>query len=476
MTFCDTSGVLRGHVKDDAGRHGVKAILLGLSFSAGLMLCAPALAQSSPTPVASTSDLHISGSFRVRYEDLAGQPRAGLNLNDSQISVRTTIFAEYQTAGLRIGGELYDSRAYLGKTGSAISANDVNALEPVQAYIAGDIAEPFGPGSKASVQAGRFTLNLGSKRLIAADDYRNATNGYTGLRADVALKTGANATFFYTLPQIRLPDDLPSVLDNKARLDKESFDLQLWGAIVTQPRAFGAVNMDVSYVRLQERDAPGRPTRDRNLQSITTRLIKDPVVGGFDYEVEGIYQFGHASASTAATAPLLPVDARFLHADFGYSFGGPAKLHLSAEYDYASGDHGGGKYTRFDTLFGMRRADFGPAGIYAAIGRTNISSPGIRAEIAPSSRWDAFATYSALWLASRTDAFSNTGVRDATGHSGKFAGHQIDGRFRYWVVPKKLRAEINATWLIKGKFLEIAPNAPRTGNTQYIAASLLASF
>ena len=31
-------------------------------------------------------------------------------------------------------------------------------------------------------QAGRFTLNLGSRRLVAADDYRNATNGYTGLK------------------------------------------------------------------------------------------------------------------------------------------------------------------------------------------------------------------------------------------------------------------------------------------------------
>jgi hypothetical protein len=429
-----------------------------------------------PAPSGSEAELNVSGSFRIRYEDLAGQARAGLNPADSQLAVRTTIFAEYHHSGLRIGGELYDSRAYLGKTGSAISANDVNALEPVQAYVAGDLENTFGAGSKVSLQAGRFLLNVGSRRLVAADDYRNATNSYSGFRADAAFKNGTNATFFYTLPQIRLPDDLPSVLNNKVKLDRESFDLQLWGGIVTQPRVFGMTNLDVSYIRLQERDAPGRQTRARNLHSITARFIKDPSVGAFDYEIEGIYQFGHARATSAASASLLSVDARFLHADFGYSFAGPAKLRLSAEYDFASGDRGNGKYTRFDTLFGMRRADFGPAGVYAAIGRSNISSPGIRAEIAPSNRWDGFATYHLLWLASPTDAFSTTGVRDATGRSGKFAGHQLDGRFRYWIIPKKLRAEVNATWLIKGDFFETAPNAPRTGDTRYIATSVIATF
>ena len=124
----------------------------------------------------------------------------------------------------------------------------------------------------------------------------------------------------------------------------------------------------------------------------------------------------------------------------------------------------------------MRRADFGPAGIYAAIGRANIRTIGMRAEIAPSKRWDAFATYHALWLASRTDAFSTTGVRDITNHSGLFAGHQIDGRVRYWLIPKNLRAEINAAGLFKAHFLRTAPNAPRTGDTKYLAVGLTASF
>jgi hypothetical protein len=65
---------------------------------------------------------------------------------------------------------------------------------------------------------------------------------------------------------------------------------------------------------------------------------------------------------------------------------------------------------------------------------------------------------------------------DVTGASGSFAGHQLEARFRYWLVPSFLRAEVNALWLAKGRFLETAPNAPTTGDTQYLATALTATF
>lgn len=459
-----------------AVRHSLKPSFIALFIGFTAYMAAPAHAQNASTSSALEQSLSLSGSLRVRYEYLDGQVRAGLNPTDAQLAFRTTLFAEYRTGGLRLVGEVYDSRAYLGKQGSSISSNEVNTFEPVQAYVAANFDAPFGKGTRASVQLGRYVLNLGSRRLIASDDFRNTTNGYSGVRADLTLRDGATATLIYTLPQIRLPDDLPSVLDNKAQLDKESFDQRLWGGIFTCACTIGDAKLETSYFRFQERDAPGRPTRDRNLHSLGARLIKEPRLGSFDYEIEGIYQLGKASASTSLLAARLPVDANFMHADLGYSFPGATKLRLSAEYDYASGDRGNGKYTRFDTLFGMRRADFGPGGIYSAIGRTNISTAGMRAEIAPSKRLDAFATYHALWLANRTDAFSTTGVRDVTGHSGRFGGHQIDGRLRYWVVPNVLRGEINAAWLSKGQFLKTAPNAPQTGSTHYLATGLTATF
>jgi hypothetical protein len=442
----------------------------------GAALPVPALAETSPLQAAIGDPDHfkLSGSVRVRYEALDGQPRTGLAAQADQLAVRTTLAAEYHAKGWRIGGEVYDSRDYFDRTG--ITANEVNALELVQAYVGADLGDALGAGTSAQVLAGRMTLNLGSRRLVAADDYRNTTNGYTGLRADLKTPRGTTATFIYTLPQVRLPDDLPSLRKARVEWDRESFDLRLWGGIVARPRTLGAATLELSYFRLQESDSPGRATRNRDLHTLSARIIRDPAPGRWDFEVEGIAQFGHVRASAAATAPPLDVAASFIHADAGYTFAGPARLRVSVEYDRASGDGAGKRYGRFDTLFGMRRADLAPAGIYNAIGRANISTPGVRLEIAPAKRFDAFAVYRALWLADRRDAFSSTGVRDPAGRSGSFAGHQVEGRARYWLVPGVLRAEVNVVWLAKGRFLKTAPNAPATGNTRYVASGVTATF
>ncbi len=124
----------------------------------------------------------------------------------------------------------------------------------------------------------------------------------------------------------------------------------------------------------------------------------------------------------------------------------------------------------------MRRADLGPAGLYNAVGRANISALGLRLEGMPGKRLDAFAAWRALWLASDTDAFSTTGVRDATGRSGDFAGQQIEGRLRYWLVPARLRFELDGLLLAKGRFLREAPNAPPGRWTRYVSFNLTASF
>src|SRR5687768_914265 len=146
-------------------------LLFGAALGCALPLSAAAQAPTLQAAIGSPEDLKVSGSVRVRYETLDGQPRAGFRAEDEQLALRSTLFAEYDPGVIRIGGELYDSRAWLDEPGSAISANEVNTFELVQAYIAADFDDVFGNGSKLGLQTGRFTLNLGSRRLVAADDY-----------------------------------------------------------------------------------------------------------------------------------------------------------------------------------------------------------------------------------------------------------------------------------------------------------------
>jgi hypothetical protein len=411
--------------------------------------------------------------MRLRYEAIANQARAGYNQDDDLVNLRTTLMATYHSGPFTVGGELWDSRVCGGNNGTPITSGEVNTLEMVQAFVGikGSFAR-----NKLALQAGRFTLNLGSRRLVGADEYRNTTNGYTGLRADLAGGNGLNATAIYVLPQQRRPDDLASLRSNGVAFDHEGFDLVLWGGLIARAKTIGPFALEGSFYHLSERDTPGRPTRDRSLDTYGGRLIRDPASRTLDGEVEAFYQSGSISASTAPGAGRLPVSAWFLHAAAGYTFPDAWKTRLSVQYDRASGDGSAGTYRRFDTLYGMRRSDLAPAGLYNAVGRANISTPGLRVEITPSKRWDAFATYHAMWLASQTDSFSTTSVKDATGRAGSFAGHQVDGRFRWWVRPGKLRFEADAVILAKGRFLETAPNATRGSTSAYGSLNLIASL
>ena len=455
-------------------------VCLFVSSAVATWLPLAAKAADSPWTLQSFADSpenwQLSGSFRSRYEHLDGQPRPGLDASPDLLSFRTTVSAAYTTGAFRFAAEIYDSRAYWGDSGTGMGTGEVNALELVQAYVGADLADVFGADTHASIQAGRFMLNLGSRRLVAADDYRNTTNSYTGLRVDLNRKAGPSTTLIYTLPQRRLPDDLPSILDNEIEMDSESSALVLWGGILTWPRLIAQESLQTSFFRVTEDDEPDLATRNRRLNTGSIRLFRDPAAGAWDYEVEAAYQWGSVRASTARNAPELDVSAYFYHLELGYQSAGAWEPRVSLEYDEVSGDDSDSDYGRFDTLFGMRRADFAPSGIYAAVARANIRSPGIRVDFVASSRLDGFIGYRGLWLDSRTDSFSTTNVRDATGRSGHFAGHQLDMRARYWLVPRALRFEGTAVLLFKERFLEDAPNAPATGDTHYVSANLTATF
>jgi hypothetical protein len=233
-----------------------------IATSALALACqAPAWAEEADPPtlqaaIGNPDNLKVSGSIRVRYEALDGQFRPGFDASDDLWSIRTTLFAEWDTGPIRVGGEIYDSRAYGTDAGSVLTTGEVNPVELVQAYLAADIENPFGNGGKLVLQAGRFTMNLGSRRLVAADDYRNTTNGYTGVKADLRLTDRTSATIFYTLPQQRRPDSFADLRSNKVELDREDWSLRLFGGYVSRPLGKRQVLAELGYVRLQEFDRP----------------------------------------------------------------------------------------------------------------------------------------------------------------------------------------------------------------------------
>jgi hypothetical protein len=190
-----------------------------------------------------------------------------------------------------------------------------------------------------------------------------------------------------------------------------------------------------------------------------------------------MWQTGAARATTSVRdARDLDVSAGYLHAEVGYSFRAWWKPRLELAYDYGSGDKdpNDGAYNRFDGLFGSRRGDFGPGGLYGPLSRSNISAPVLRLDFAPG-RWEGYVSYRPLWLAQKRDAFAATGVQDPTGRSGRYAGQQVEGRARR-KIGDKLVWEVGGGLLAAQGFLDRAPNATHEGSTLYGYTDLTATF
>lgn len=412
-------------------------------------------------------DLH--GSVRLRLEGIDNQFRPNLPEDDALFTIRTALHLQYHAGPVTAGVEVLDVRGYFQRKRTSVGIGEINALEPLQAYLKADLGGFVASGSNVAAQAGRFTMDLGSKRLVAGHTFRSTANSYTGARVDWTGAAKDKLTLFWVMPQTRLPNDADGIRDDEVELDRESTDQQFFGGSLTKADVAGGASLEVYAYRLHERDDARYPTRNRRLVTPGVRLYRGPKAGATDFDLEATYQFGEARASSAASDTRdLDVSAYFVHAELGRSFATAWPLRLSVVYDRGSGDRrDAASYNRFDTLFGSRRNDFGPLGLYGPIQRSNLSSPGVRVDVEPGPNTDAFVAYRALWLDVARDSFGATEVRDRTGGSGRFAGQQIEGRVRHWLVPKTLRLDTGAAYLIKGSFLSDAPNAPPYGDTVY---------
>ena len=381
-----------------------------------------------------------------------------------------TLKGGFEWRRVTLAGEVQDARSYLTDEQSYLSTALVNAVDVLQVYVL------LGRATTATarapeVQIGRFTMELGSGRLIAQEAYRDVTRTFTGAKVRWPRVGSGALTAFAVLPVATLPDGQDGLLHNRIELDAQYFNQKFWGAIYEPERLWLRYRGEVYFYALGEHDDPGkRETRDREMWTAGVRLFRPATVGAWDIDVESAWQRGRARASTAATDRSgLNVSSRLLHLHAGHTFARNWSPRVGVEYDYGSGDAdpADGQWNRFDGLFGHRRVELAPTSIYGALGRENIDTVGVRLSVIPSTRTDAFAVYRVVRLAAAADAFANTGVRDPTRRSGRDGGQQIDLRLRTWIKPGVVRLELGATHLIAGHFLQVAPNATREGDTTF---------
>lgn len=409
----------------------------------------------------------IAASARLRVESIDGQFRPNAPTNDTMVSLKTTLEAEYDAGPVRFGAELWDARAWGQDSKSSAGTAEINALELVQAHVKVELGDKAA-GGHGMLTAGRFTLDLGGRRLVSRQRFRNTTNAFTGAHLGWTAKGGQKIDVIWAMPQVRLPEDAAGVRADRVVWDQESTDLIFFGVHGTLPHVFGGAIQPYAF-GLIERDSPDRLTRNRRLATVGARLFRAAAKGEWDHDIEATYQFGKVRRSTAVSDTTdLDVSAWLLHTELGRTLTGAWSPRVVAMFDAASGDgEKAGKFSRFDTLYGARRFEFGPNGLYGPFSRANIVSPSVRFEVTPSKRTDGFIAWRSAWAQNARDSFAVTGVRDASGASGKLAGHQIEARVRHWIVPGRLQVDTGGAVLIKRGLLRDAPNAPATGNARY---------
>jgi hypothetical protein len=421
--------------------------------------------------------LSLSGSYRLRYESLDGAFRAGVTGSDHILVERLLFNARATFGNVFANVELQDSRQQLATQGLPLGTDSVNAIEPLQMLIGAQFDDAFQNGDQLTLSAGRFTMDWGSRRFVGRNSFRNTANAFTGVQG---VWTGAQATqvhAFFVLPVSRRPTAMADLLDNRVQLDSQNANVRLWGLHVSQPRLFAGATGEVYVYGLAAHDYPGAAVADRNIYTPGARLLTKPEAGRWDFEAEAALQVGTSRIDAASTRNLHHF-AGFFHGHVGYTLRAAGSPHLTISYDYASGDHNpnAGDNNRFDTLYGARRFDYGPTGIYGPFARSNIRSPGLRMEAKPAHDVSVMMGYRAVWLAASSDQWTAANLQDRSGLSGSFLGNQIETELKYAIIPGNLTLEAGGAYFAHGSFVEKASSAAAANDTTYFFAGMTLSF
>ena len=440
------------------------AILSRAAFVAPLAGLGTAAAQTE-------NGFDFGGTQRTRYETLDPQFRAGFSNSDQAAALQTTLAFNWRRDAWLVGGEIMDSRTYGNDLGSFSNGTTTNALEPLQAYVAWR-------HDASTFRLGRVAQDLGKRRFVARNRYRNTINTFTGIDWSWTGTEGRAARAFYWVPMRILPSDQASVLDNEYELDKGLRGSSFTGFFYQFP-TFANQHRLESYVFDAESQSRSDPTMAYDLVTLGARAYRAPQASQWNYEVEAVLQDGESGGTVGGVARSdLDHGASFLHFEIGYQFDAPGSPNLMFQYDRATGDEDptDAKIDRFNTLFGARRFDFGPTGIYGIAARSNIDSPGLRLTFRPGPKWQAMLAYRSLRLEAPRDGWVGAGWRDTSGAAGDSIGTHLEGSFTWTAIPDRLSFETGFAHLWAGRFAEQTAGAAFRGDPQYFYAALTTTF
>ena len=385
---------------------------------------------------------------RTRFESLDHPWRStaisGGERTDSQVALRSRVrFGLGGNGPIRFLFEGQDSRSYWDNNpGDFANNTTVNEWDILQLFGALTADNVLGSGLRTDLHFGRMTLDFGSRRYVARNDFRNTTNAFDGFHWQIGKANLWRFRTFLVEPVIR----------DEVKLDEQNTNTLFWGTDL-ENHQISWLKLNIFYFGLNDQRLPNKSLH-RTYSTFGLRVFKSASVGELDYEIDGAVQVGH----------LGQVDhfAYNPNVQLGYTFNVPWKPRFLVQYVYASGSRtpGGSQSGTFDPLFGARRFDLMPTGIFGPFLRSNISSPGWRMIFTPAKGWKIQLKQRFWYLAQAPALNVGAGLQDPTGGSGNYLGHDLECRIQ-WALSDNLDFDVGYDHWFKGSYFERLP--PSTG-------------
>lgn len=392
--------------------------------------------------------LEGNADFRTRYEYRSNDFRRDVKTVDEPFLLRARTYMGIKDIldPFRFAFEFEDARSYNSRFDR--SDRDVNAVEFVQLYGELYFDDALGEERPLSVKVGRHAYEVLDRRLIGRNEWRNTTNTFQGVRMALGQRRNDWQLDLHALQPIQ-----------RRLYDIDRADDRQWffGGIGHIRRYSDIVTLQPFYLGLHQ-DGDGAGIADRMIHSPGLRgygLIGD---SGFDYDLQLVYQFGRSDGEDH--------EAWGGVAELGYSPEHAWKPRFSVNYGFATGDRdpNDDNSERFERFFGFAR----PWSSNDYFQWENLHAPKLRVEFQPLPKLRLDSGYSWYWLASDTDRWNNGNLRDASGQSGDFLGHEFDIRARY-PLARLVDANIGYAHFESGGFVE---RAGRGGDSDFFYLEL----
>lgn len=358
--------------------------------------------------------LDVGLDFRSRLEFHDNDFARKVEARELPLLVRVRAFLGVKRVldPLRFTVELEDARRYNGAF--PLDDRDVNVVEPIQLYGELYFGEAAGAALPVSVRLGRMAFELVDRRLVARNNWRNTTNTFQGGRAVIGdARSAVHLDVFALQPLQRLLYELDQPVPGQG----------FFGAVATLRPWAPWVTVQPYWLAVTQAARAGAV--ERELHSPALRAFGLFGDTGLDFDVSTVAQFGRDGPRAHLAFGAV--------GELGFTVPSLWNARASATWVYATGDRDPNDAWsgRLDRLFGFAR----PFSNNLTFGWENLHAGKTWLEVKPHARVSAAVGYGAYWLASATDRWNAPGLRDPTGQSGTFLGHEVDVQLRTTVLP-----------------------------------------